>query len=362
MKKFYFLIIIMLITNTVINAQTQQGINYQGIARDNSGNVLANQTVSLRFSILTGSINGSAVYVETQTTTTDGFGLFLLMIGQGTVVSGTFNSINWGSNIYFLKVEIDPAGGTAFQYLGTSQFAAVPYALYSAKSGTTESINESQTLSVNGNNLSISSGNTVSLPIGNLNGMKRFTQSANWTCPDGITKIKVIAIGAGGGGGGSSCTYYQSGGGGSGAYIEDIITVSPGQIYPITIGIGGIAGTPTYNVGATGGATSFSTLVIAGGGSGGDFRSWGLGGSASSVNGFSINGNHGEVTDTYMPNGTWHGTMRGGDTPSPFGINYNSGGDTFGNGGNWYGGGGGGNIGSSSYGGNGANGLLIIYW
>ena len=142
MKKLYFLIISMIITVSVIHAQTPQGINYQGMARDNSGNVLANQTVSLRFSVLSGSINGSAVYVETQTTTTDGFGLFLLMIGQGTVVSGTFTGINWGSNSYFLKAEMDAAGGTAYQYLGTSQFAAVPYALYAATSGTAQSANE----------------------------------------------------------------------------------------------------------------------------------------------------------------------------------------------------------------------------
>jgi len=135
MKKLYFLIIIMLITSTVIFAQTPSGINYQGIARDNSGSVLANKTVSLRFSVLSGSVNGTTVYAETHVTTTDGFGLFLLMIGQGTIVAGTWNNINWGSNAYCLKVEIDPAGGTNFQLLGTNQFAAVPYALYAEKSG-----------------------------------------------------------------------------------------------------------------------------------------------------------------------------------------------------------------------------------
>jgi len=178
MKKLYFLIIIMLITVLVINAQTPQGINYQGMARDNSGNVLANQTVSLRFSVLSGNINGNAVYVETQTTTTDGFGLFLLMIGQGTAISGTFTSISWGSNTYFLKAEMDATGGTAFQFLGTSQFAAVPYALYSEKSGTT--ITESQSLSINGNNLSISGGNTVALPTGNLANGTVVGQIAYW--------------------------------------------------------------------------------------------------------------------------------------------------------------------------------------
>jgi len=70
-------------------AQAPQAINYQGLARDNSGTVIANHLVALRISILSGSMTGSAVYVETHSKTTDGFGLFNLLIGQGTVVSSS---------------------------------------------------------------------------------------------------------------------------------------------------------------------------------------------------------------------------------------------------------------------------------
>ena len=135
MKKLYLLLIGILLFGASMYAQTPQAINYQGVARDNSGNVLANQAVALRLSILTGSVTGTAVYVETHTTTTDGFGLFALHIGQGTVVSGSFSTIDWGSNSCYLKVEIDPAGGTTYQVVGTSQFASVPYALYAQSSG-----------------------------------------------------------------------------------------------------------------------------------------------------------------------------------------------------------------------------------
>ena len=135
MKKLYVLLIGILLLGASMYAQTPQAINYQGVARDNSGNVLANQAVALRLSILTGSATGTAVYVETHMTTTDGFGLFALRIGQGTVVSGVFGTIDWGSNSCYLKVEIDPAGGTIYQVVGTSQFASVPYALYAQSSG-----------------------------------------------------------------------------------------------------------------------------------------------------------------------------------------------------------------------------------
>jgi hypothetical protein len=136
MKKIYSLFVGMILFSHAMFAQTPQAINYQGVARDNSGNVLINQAISLRLSILSGSASGTAVYVETHAKTTDGFGLFALQIGQGTVVSGIFSSIAWGSNTYFLKVEIDPAGGTAYQQVSTNQFVSVPYALYAAESGT----------------------------------------------------------------------------------------------------------------------------------------------------------------------------------------------------------------------------------
>ena len=135
MKKVYSIFFAVFITASVF-AQAPQAVNYQGVARDSSGNVLSSQTVSLRLSILIGSPLGAAVYVETHSKTTDGFGLFSLKIGQGTIVSGIFSSISWGSNSYYLKVEIDPSGGSVYHLVGTSQFASVPYALYAAQSGT----------------------------------------------------------------------------------------------------------------------------------------------------------------------------------------------------------------------------------
>jgi hypothetical protein len=135
MKKKYLIILCTLLCNLSIYAQTPQAINYQGVARDNSGNVLANQMISLKLSILSGSASGPVVYAETHVKTTDGFGLFALKIGQGTLVSGTFTAISWGTDSYYLQVEIDPAGGTAFQLVGTNQFVSVPYALYADKSG-----------------------------------------------------------------------------------------------------------------------------------------------------------------------------------------------------------------------------------
>ncbi len=122
-----------------INAQAPQAIKYQTIARDITGNILASQNVSFRISILQGSASGPNMYTETQITTTNPFGLANLNIGTGTVVFGNFSTINWGSNTYFVQMEFDPAGGSNYALMGTSQFLSVPYALYSERSGASSS-------------------------------------------------------------------------------------------------------------------------------------------------------------------------------------------------------------------------------
>jgi len=116
-------------------AQSPQAIKYQGVARDNVGNELSYQTISLKISILSGSSTGNVEYTETHAVTTNEFGLFSLEIGGGTLDSGNFSTINWGSNTHFLKVEMDENGGANYQFMGTSQLLSVPYALYADSAG-----------------------------------------------------------------------------------------------------------------------------------------------------------------------------------------------------------------------------------
>ena len=105
------------------------------MARDNAGNLIANQNISVRFSIYDATAGGTVVYKETQSVTTNALGLFTANIGQGTVVTGTFSTINWGGGSKFTQVEMDAAGGTTYVDMGTQQMLSVPYALYSGVSG-----------------------------------------------------------------------------------------------------------------------------------------------------------------------------------------------------------------------------------
>lgn len=116
-------------------AQAPQRISYQAVARNDQGHALVNQAVSFRLSIRQGSAEGAAAYSETHAVTTNEFGLANLAIGTGTVVSGVFSDIDWGAADYWLRVEMDPAGGSSYSLMGASQILSVPYALHSETAG-----------------------------------------------------------------------------------------------------------------------------------------------------------------------------------------------------------------------------------
>ncbi len=113
-----------------IGAQTPQAISYQAVARNAEGTLLANRDVGIRISMLKSNINGSPVYVEKHTVTTNEFGLINLQIGKGEKMSGRFEKIAWANGSFFVKVEIDTNGGDNFIEVGTSELLSVPYALH----------------------------------------------------------------------------------------------------------------------------------------------------------------------------------------------------------------------------------------
>ncbi len=134
MKKLVPLLLFLLCT-TAVFAQSPHAIHYQAVARASDGNILLNQEVLLRISILSDSVQGPAVYEETHATTSSSLGLINLDIGTGTVETGDFTSIPWGSGRYFIKLDFDPTGTGAYEWLGTTQLLSVPYAFYANEAG-----------------------------------------------------------------------------------------------------------------------------------------------------------------------------------------------------------------------------------
>ena len=187
MKKLYTLLTAVILTISAF-AQAPEKMSYQSVVRDASNALVTNQAVGMQLSILQGTVGGTAVYVETQSPTTNSNGLVSLELGSGTVVNGDFTAIDWSLGPYFIKTETDPLGGTTYTITGTSQLMSVPYALYAKTSGNGDGVDGingadgadgldgavgpqgpagdgvAQNLTISGDTLFISSGNYIVIP------------------------------------------------------------------------------------------------------------------------------------------------------------------------------------------------------
>ena len=135
MKQLSILFAILMISAVSLFAQAPQKFSYQAVVRNANNTLVANTQVGVRVSILQGSATGSAIYSETHIVNSNANGLVTLVIGDGSVINGVFENIDWVSGPYFLKTEMDPAGGTNYTIEGTQQLLSVPYALYAKNAG-----------------------------------------------------------------------------------------------------------------------------------------------------------------------------------------------------------------------------------
>lgn len=111
----------------ITTAQIQEPLTYQTVVRNSAGEIVASKTVYFRLSILMGESTGTLVYSEFQKVTTDKKGMVSLLIGEGTEKTGDFSTIPWDTDKFFIKVEIDIAGGSAFVEMVTTQLLVVPF-------------------------------------------------------------------------------------------------------------------------------------------------------------------------------------------------------------------------------------------
>ncbi len=152
LARFFSFLLVVSVSIQVI-AQTPNAINYQGVVRDGNGQLLTNTALSAQFTIKQNGPAGSTVYRETHSITTNDYGLFTALIGQGSAQAGDFTQIDWGSSSMFLKVEVD--NGSGWTDLGTTQLVSVPYALYAKEAGNGGSTYQAGTgIDINGNTIS----------------------------------------------------------------------------------------------------------------------------------------------------------------------------------------------------------------
>ncbi|MDB4162129.1 hypothetical protein N9772_07165, partial [Bacteroidia bacterium] len=122
-----------------------QGIAYQAVAvKDGAYSVAgqnpqaiywSNKYIKVRFTILDTYPNGSSQYSEVHETTTDDYGVFNLIIGQGNSISGDFTTIPWELGDAHLQVEIDFENTDIFTLTALEKFWSVPYAFVTNETG-----------------------------------------------------------------------------------------------------------------------------------------------------------------------------------------------------------------------------------
>ena len=132
----------------VISLQAQtappNGMIYQAVARDGSGNLAVRRTIYVQTTVLKGSATGTVMYADEHKVNSNADAMFTVIVGQGTYLSGAFKKLTdipWDKDKYFFNLKICvaptlPGTGWKPSYtdMGTTQFWSVPYALFSGKS------------------------------------------------------------------------------------------------------------------------------------------------------------------------------------------------------------------------------------
>ena len=77
----------------ISRSQAPTLIPYQAVARDASGQPLANASLTARFTIHDNTATGASVWQEVQTVSTSALGLFTAQLGSVS----SLTSVNWGN-------------------------------------------------------------------------------------------------------------------------------------------------------------------------------------------------------------------------------------------------------------------------
>ncbi len=129
---FYSLLIVLLSMPILVSAQ--EAFSYQAVVRDSLGDVLPNQVIGLRSSIIQNQDFSPAIYIEEHDISTNDYGVVNLKVGEGIVSLGNFENIDWGLKS-FLKIEIDIEGGSNYTLTSVSEILSAPKAIYAERAG-----------------------------------------------------------------------------------------------------------------------------------------------------------------------------------------------------------------------------------
>ncbi|MBO9573905.1 MAG: hypothetical protein J7497_17085, partial [Chitinophagaceae bacterium] len=170
MKNLILFLAVVLAANT-LSAQAPMQFNFQGAARDEKGNVLADKNITIRLSIVGSTGSTVRQYSETRQVKTNAVGLFNIVIGSAGAgaVSGSIAGIDWSSEAKYLWIEMDVRGTGNFVNLGTTQLQSVPYAIHAKSAANAVNITGIVALANGGTGASTADQARVNLGLGSVN-------------------------------------------------------------------------------------------------------------------------------------------------------------------------------------------------
>lgn len=109
-------------------AQVPGSFQYQAVMRNDDGSVAANEPLEIKVRIHQDTADGTVVYEELHTSSSNASGIVTFKVGEGTNSSRktTLADIDWSAAIYFFEIQVDR--GTGYETMGTQQLLSVPYA------------------------------------------------------------------------------------------------------------------------------------------------------------------------------------------------------------------------------------------
>ena len=129
--KYLITVLFLMIASIAFSQSVPSGMNYQAIAHNRSGELLTNKTITLKINLqsqLTGS--PTIFYSEIHRVTTNEFGLFSMIIGKGSTLSGNFNQIPWSTDHIWMEVSMKEESDILFSVVNSTEMMAVPYAFH----------------------------------------------------------------------------------------------------------------------------------------------------------------------------------------------------------------------------------------
>ena len=130
MKKAILTLFVVLSVLATISAQAPVKFNYQTVVRDIQGNLVSNHLAHVKISLMAGEPGGDVVYSEHSSAMTDRSGWVTITVGEGVPLSGALDLLDWGKGPFYIRCDIDPAGGNNYTVSTVQQLVSVPYALY----------------------------------------------------------------------------------------------------------------------------------------------------------------------------------------------------------------------------------------